>query len=145
MECWTDGALMDAGIRLRSVEEKTNVPMFNTNIPCQSAGRFSGNLVVSMKPIKALDIAKEVEITSKFPHAHGAPVCVGCPASIGIKDVMNPDFGDAVAVMDDELPVFHACGVTPQMALLESRIDFAITHSPGYMLVTDLPVDEPPL
>ena len=102
-------------------------------------------MVVSMKPIKAVDIAKEVEITSQFPHAHGAPVCVGCPASIGIQDITKPDFGDAVEVRADELPVFHACGVTPQNVLLESKVEFAITHSPGCMFVTDLPSDKPPL
>ena len=140
-----DGALLDAGIRLRAAEEKKNVPMFKTNIPCTRAGNLSGNLVVSMKPIKALDITKEIEITSKFPHAHGAPICVGCPASIGISDVMKPDFGDAVDIKDDELPVFHACGVTAQNIILASQPEFAITHSPGYMLVTDLPAEKPPM
>jgi len=140
-----DAALMKAGIHLRSVHEQKNVPMYNTNIPCESVGTLKGNLVVSMKPIKALDIATEVEITSQFPHAHGSPVCIGCPHSIGIIDIYNPDFGDAVDVLDDELPVFHACGVTPQNVLLESQeVEFAITHSPGFMFVTDLPSDAPP-
>jgi uncharacterized protein YcsI (UPF0317 family) len=141
----TDAALIRAGIRLRTVEEKKNVPMYNTNIECHPAGKLKGNMVVSMKPIKALDIAKEVEVTSRFPHAHGAPVCVGCPASIGIEDVSKPDYGDAVDIKDDELPVFHACGVTPQNVLMASEVEFAITHSPGYMFVTDLSADEPPL
>ena len=105
-------------------------------------GKLSGNMVVSMKPIKAVDIAKHVDITSKFPHAHGGPVCVGCPQAIGVSDVMKPDYGDAVAVELDEVPVFHACGVTPQNILMASKVEFAITHSPGHMFITDLPCDQ---
>lgn len=134
----TEAALLNAGIRLRSVEQHKNVPMYKTNIPCAPAGQFAGNMVVSMKPIKALDVVQEIAITSKFPHAHGAPVSVGAPAAIGIEDVMNPDFGDAVDILDDEVPVFHACGVTAMNAILASQPEFAITHSPGCMMVTDL-------
>jgi uncharacterized protein YcsI (UPF0317 family) len=140
----TDAALLNANIPLRTVEQHKNVPMYNTNIQCIPAGKYSGNMVVSMKPIKSTDVAKEVMITSKFPHAHGIPVCVGNPSSIGIVDVGKPDYGDVVEILEGELPVFHACGVTPQNVLLESRVDFAITHSPGYMFVTDLKADEPP-
>lgn len=129
---------MNAGIRLRSIDEKKNVPMYNTNIPCKPSGSFSGNMVVSMKPIKAVDVAKEVLITSQFPQAHGAPICVGCPKSIGISDLSNPDYGDAVDIYPDEVPVFHACGVTPQHVLMQSNVEFAITHSPGHMFVSDL-------
>lgn len=136
-----DGALLDAGIRLRSVEQKKNVPMYKTNLKCQPAGSLRGNMVVSMKPIKALNIAKEVEITSKYPHAHGGPVCVGCPDAIGVTDIHNPDFGDAVDILPDEVPVFHACGVTPQSVLMDSKVSFAITHSAGHMFITDLPSD----
>jgi len=125
-----EGALLDAGISLRSIEQKTNVPMFKTNIPCRPAGALSGNMVVSMKPIKAVDVALEVQITSQFPQAHGGPVCVGCPNAIGIDDIMKPDWGDSVTIQPDEVPVFHACGVTPQNVLMESKIEFAITHSP---------------
>jgi uncharacterized protein YcsI (UPF0317 family) len=134
-----DGALMEAGIPLRSAEQNKNVPMYKTNIPCRSAGNLRGNVVVSMKPIKATDIAKEVEITSKYPQAHGGPLCVGCPDAIGINDVSNPEWGDSVDILPDELPVFHACGITPQAVLMESGVEFAITHSPGHMFVTDLP------
>jgi uncharacterized protein YcsI (UPF0317 family) len=116
-----DNALLKSGIKLRSIEQKKNVPMYNTNIKCQSAGSFSGNMVVSMKPIKGLDVAKEVEITCKFPKAHGGPICIGCPQSIGIYDLAKPDYGDAVEVYPDEVPVFHACGVTPQNVLVESK------------------------
>ena len=129
---------MNAGITLRSIEQNKNVPMYNTNIKCISAGKLSGNMVVSMKPIKAMDVAKEVSITTKFPKAHGGPICVGCPESIGISDLTKPDYGDPVDVYPDEVPVFHACGVTPQQVLIQSNVEFAITHSPGYMFVTDL-------
>ena len=137
-----DGALLEAGIPLRSVEQKKNIPMYKTNIPCRPAGKLHGNLVVSMKPIKSTDIAKEVEITNKFPHAHGGPICIGCPETIGItSDLSEPDWGDSVDMREDELPVFHACGVTPQQILIESNVPFAITHSPGHMFVTDLTSD----
>jgi len=139
-----DGELMGAGIPLRSAEQGKNVPMYRTNIECRSAGCLKGNMVVSMKPINALDVAKEVEITSKYPHAHGGPVCVGCPESIGIQDLDNPDWGDRVDMLPSEIPVFHACGVTPQSVLMDSRVPFAITHSAGYMFVTDLSSDEVP-
>ena len=139
-----DGALMAAGIPLRSAEQGKNVPMYRTNLECRSAGCLQGNMVVSMKPISALDVAKEVEITAKYPHAHGGPVCVGCPESIGIQDLDNPDWGDAIDMQHGEIPVFHACGVTPQSVLMNSKVSFAITHSAGYMFVTDLPSDEVP-
>ena len=136
-----DGALLEAGIPLRSVEQNKNIPMYKTNIPCRPTGSLKGNVVVSMKPIKCTQIAKEVEITSKYPHAHGGPICVGCPQSIGIKDVNNPDWGDSVEILPDELPVFHMCGITPQNVLMESGVSFAITHCPGHMFITDLPSD----
>ena len=136
-----DGALLDAGIPLRSVEQNKNIPMYKTNIPCRPAGGLSGNVVVSMKPIKSTQIAKEVEITNKYPHAHGGPICVGNPQSIGIKDINKPDWGDGVEILPDELPVFHTCGITPQAVLMESGVSFAITHSPGHMFITDLPSD----
>eukprot|EP00815_Leptocylindrus_aporus_P001999 CAMPEP_0116067504 /NCGR_PEP_ID=MMETSP0322-20121206/11068_1 /TAXON_ID=163516 /ORGANISM="Leptocylindrus danicus var. apora, Strain B651" /LENGTH=102 /DNA_ID=CAMNT_0003554363 /DNA_START=2000 /DNA_END=2308 /DNA_ORIENTATION=+ len=99
-------------------------------------------MVVSMKPIKGVDVAKEVLLTNEYPHAHGAPICVGCPQSIGIQDLNNPDWGDAVEIKKDEIPVFHACGVTPQNVLIESKVKFAITHAPGHMFVTDRLSDE---
>jgi uncharacterized protein YcsI (UPF0317 family) len=139
-----DGELMNAGIPLRSAEQGKNVPMYRSNIPCRSAGSLKGNMVVSMKPISALDVAKEVEITNKYPHAHGGPVCVGCPEAIGIQNLNDPDWGDAVEMQPGEVPVFHACGVTPQSVLMDSKVPFAITHSAGYMFVTDLPSHEVP-
>lgn len=136
-----DGAFLNAGIPLRSAEQGKNVPMFNTNLRCRSAGNLKGNVVVSMKPIPALQVAKEVEITSKYTHAHGGPICIGRPDVIGIEDINKPDYGDPVVMQPDEVPVFHACGVTPQAVLKESKIPFAITHSAGFMFITDLPAD----
>jgi uncharacterized protein YcsI (UPF0317 family) len=131
--------LMDAGIPLRHVEQGRNVAMYRTNIDSQRAGPFGGKLVVSMRPMKARDAIRAVQITSRFPAIHGAPVHLGDPALIGIADLSRPDYGDAVAIADDELPVFWACGVTPQEAIREARLPFVITHRPGYMLVTDIP------
>lgn len=131
-------ALMDAGLPLRHVEHGKNVAMYRSNIATQPAGLFSGPMVVSMRPMKAADAIRAVQITSRFPNVHGAPVHVGDPALIGIADLQAPDYGDAVAVMDDELPVFWACGVTPQAALVQARPEFCITHAPGAMLITDL-------
>lgn len=135
-----ENALMEDGIRLRHVDQGINVAMYKTNIACQPAGRLQGNMVVSMRPIKSRDVARAVEITAKFPHVHGAPVHVGHPAEIGIADLSAPDFGDPVEILDDELPVFWACGVTPQYIAQLSRIPFCITHAPGKMLVTDLKI-----
>lgn len=116
-----------------------NVPMYRTTRRCASAGRLSGPLVVSMRPIPADRVADAVRITSRYPAVHGAPVHVGDPAGLGITDLSAPDFGDAVEVPQGHLPVFWACGVTPQAAIMESRPPLAITHAPGHMLITDLP------
>jgi len=131
-------ALMDEGIRLRHVEQGRNVAMFRTNIATTPAGRFHGPLVVTMRPLKAADAIRAVQITSRYPAVHGAPVHLGNPALIGIADLAKPDYGDAVDVMSDEIPVYWACGVTPQAALVQARLPLAITHAPGAMLVTDL-------
>lgn len=136
-----DGELTRAGIPLRSAEQGRNVPMYLTSRICRPAGHFSGSLVVSMKPIPALSISKHVEITSKYQHAHGGPICIGRPDVLGIPDIHQPDWGEAVEFQPDDVAVFHACGVTPQAVLQESKIPFAITHSPGHMFVTDLPSD----
>lgn len=133
-----ESALMAGGIPLRHVQQQRNVAMYKTNIPCQAAGRFHGNMVVSMRPIKCSDVARAVEISGRFPQVHGAPVHIGQPQQIGIADIARPEFGDAVAIMDDELPVFWACGVTPQYVAELSRIPFCITHAPGKMFITDL-------
>ncbi|GAB3278149.1 putative hydro-lyase [Parahaliea aestuarii] len=131
-------ALLADGLDVRNVSMGVNVPMYRTNIPCQPAGAFAGDMVVSMRPFKAADAIRAVQICTRFPSVHGAPVHLGDPALIGIGDLSQPDYGDAVTVAEDELPVFWACGVTPQVALEKARPPFAITHSPGCMLVTDL-------
>lgn len=138
-----DGALLDAGIPLRSAEQGRNVPMYRTTLKCRPAGSLHGYMVVSMKPIPALKISKEVQITSKFPHAHGGPVCIGRPDCLGISanNLHWPNWGEAVEMRPDEVPVFHACGVTPQSILMESKVPFAITHAAGHMFVTDMPSD----
>jgi uncharacterized protein YcsI (UPF0317 family) len=130
-------ALIDEGVRLRHVDEGRNVAMFRTDVATQPAGPFGGPLVVTMRPLPAAAAIRAVQITSRFPAVHGAPVHLGDPSLIGIADLSRPDYGDAVAVLDDELPVFWACGVTPQAALENARLPLAITHAPGCMLVTD--------
>jgi uncharacterized protein YcsI (UPF0317 family) len=131
-------ALIEDGIEVRHIARGCNVPMYRTNIPCVSAGVFSGPLVVSMRPLKPADAIRAVQITTRFPSVHGAPVHLGFPASIGIADINKPDYGDAVPIAEDEMPVFWACGVTPQAVIAQVRPDFCITHAPGCMLITDL-------
>lgn len=131
-------AMRAEGIRLRHVEQDKNVAMFRTNIATQTAGPFGGPLVVSMRPLPAADAIRAVQITARFPAVHGAPVHIGDPSLIGIADLGRPDYGDAVEVLPHELPVFWACGVTPQAALQQARPSLCITHAPGSMLVTDL-------
>jgi uncharacterized protein YcsI (UPF0317 family) len=112
--------------------------MFRTNIACSAAGPFAGPMVVTMRPFKPADAIRAVQITSRFPSVHGAPVHIGLPGSIGIADLAKPDYGDPVPVEADEIPVFWACGVTPQSVIAAAKVPFAITHAPGLMLVTDL-------
>lgn len=131
-------ALIEDGIEIRHISCDCKVPMFRTNIETLPAGPFHGPMVVSMRPLKPADAIRAVQITSRFPAVHGAPVHIGKPELIGIEDVTKPDFGDAIPVGDDELPVFWACGVTPQSVVMTVRPEFCITHSPGSMLVTDL-------
>jgi uncharacterized protein YcsI (UPF0317 family) len=131
-------ALIDDGIEIRHIATGSNVPMYRTNIPCAPAGVFSGPLVVSMRPMKPADAIRAVQITSRFPSVHGAPVHLGFPASIGIADIARPDYGDPVPIGPEEMPVFWACGVTPQAVVAQVRPEFCITHAPGSMLITDL-------
>jgi uncharacterized protein YcsI (UPF0317 family) len=136
-----ESALMKGGIPLRHVQQARNVAMYRTSIPCWPAGRFQGNLVVSMRPVRSSQVAQAVEISARFPQVHGAPVHIGHPEAIGIADLSRPDFGDSVEIKEDEVPVFWACGVTPQYVAELSKLPFCITHSPGKMFVTDLPND----
>jgi len=130
-------ALLEAGIELRHMTCDCTVPMYRTSIETIAAGPFHGPVVVSMRPMKPADAIRAVQVTTRFPAVHGAPVHIGKPESIGIKDLGRPDWGDSVPVRDDELPVFWACGVTPQSVIMAARPEFCITHYPGAMLVTD--------
>ena len=130
-------ALVAAGIPLKHLAAGKNVAMYRTNITCEPAGPFAGPLVVSMRPLTQSDAKRAIDITARFPSAHGAPMHIGDPARIGITDISTPDYGDAVEIAAHEVPVFWACGVTPQAALTNARTPFAITHAPGCMLVTD--------
>jgi uncharacterized protein YcsI (UPF0317 family) len=129
--------LLDAGVPVRHIELGRNVPMFRTTQPCVAAGRFSGPLVVSMRPIPAALVNTAIAVTARYPRMHGAPVQVGDPAALGIRDLAHPDYGDPVPIAPGEVPVFWACGVTPQAVALASRVPFMITHAPGHMFVTD--------
>jgi uncharacterized protein YcsI (UPF0317 family) len=131
-------ALLDAGLPVRHIEQGRNVPMYRTTIATVPAGPFSGPLVVTMRPMLAAAVIRAIQVTSRFPDVHGAPVHIGDPSLIGIADLARPDYGDAVDVGPGELPVFWACGVTPQAAITQARPEFCITHAPGAMLITDL-------
>jgi uncharacterized protein YcsI (UPF0317 family) len=131
-------ALLADGLELRNVSEGLNVPMYRTSIACRPAGPFAADMVVSMRPFLAADAIRAIQICTRFPAVHGAPVHLGDPSLIGIDDLAAPDFGDPVPLRPGELPLFWACGVTPQVALEQARPPLAITHAPGHMLVTDL-------
>jgi uncharacterized protein YcsI (UPF0317 family) len=131
-------ALVEEGIELRHMTCGSNVPMYRTNIRCMPAGRFAGPRGVSMRALAPADAIRAIQITSRFPSVHGAPVHIGLPEAIGIEDLATPDYGDSVPMRKGELPVFWACGVTPQAVIAEARPEFCITHAPGSMLITDL-------
>ena len=130
-------ALMDAGLPVRHIELGRNVPMYRSNIETNPSGPFGGKMVVSMRPFPTEQVKRVVEITSSFPRVHGGPVHVGNPNEIGIENIFAPDFGDAPEIRNGEVPVFWACGVTPQVAIEQARPKICITHKPGHMLITD--------
>ena len=132
-----ESELIEAGIEMRHNTQGRNVSMYLTNLACEPAGSMSGNTVVSMRPIPYDQVVKAVQISGAIPKVHGAPVHIGDPSVIGIKDIAKPDFGDPVDINPGEVPVFWACGVTPQSIVMNSKPPFAITHAPGYMLITD--------
>ncbi len=135
-------ALLKAGIPVRHIEEDRNVPMYVTNIECRPAGFFHGPTVVSMRPMRPDLAIRAVQITSRFPGVHGAPLHIGDPAAIGISDIHRPNFGDPVTIRPGEVPVFWACGVTPQAVAMAVRPELMITHSPGYMFIGDIRDEE---
>jgi uncharacterized protein YcsI (UPF0317 family) len=132
-------ALIEAGVGVRSIECDTIISMFTTNVPCRPAGRFHGPHVVTMRPIPEAQVKQVSELSGRYPHAHGTPIHVGSPETIGIADLARPDYGDPVAIHEGEVPVFWACGVTTQAVALAARPEFMITHEPGMMFLTDLP------
>ena len=133
-----ESALIENDIPIRHMEENCNVPMYKTNIPCVKAGKFEGPMVVSMRPVQEKDVVRSVQVTSRFPSVHGAPVHIGDPASIGIQNIDQPDFGDRVSIKAGEVPVFWACGVTPQAVAMQVKPEIMITHAPGHMFITDM-------
>ncbi|MDR1906017.1 MAG: putative hydro-lyase [Clostridiales bacterium] len=133
-----ESALLEAGITVRHIEEGKNVPMYTTDIDCVPAGVFSGKMVVSMRPLPRDQIVKAVTVTASMPRVHGAPIHIGNPSAIGVKDINKPEFGDGVTIKEGETPVFWCCGVTPQSVMMNSKPDFVITHAPGHMFITDI-------
>jgi uncharacterized protein YcsI (UPF0317 family) len=132
-----ENVLLEAGLPVRHLETGTTVPMFRTNVACKPAGVFRGPMVVSMRPMTMPQALRAVQVCSRFPRAHGAPVHIGDPSAIGIGAVDKPDFGDPAPFRTGEVPVFWACGVTPQAVAMEARPPLLITHKPGHMFVTD--------
>ncbi|MGM9954916.1 MAG: putative hydro-lyase [Peribacillus sp.] len=131
-------ALLNNDISIRHIEEDCNVPMYKTNIPCIEAGIFHGEMVVSMRPIPQKDVVRAAQVTSRFPAVHGGPIHIGNPGAIGIASIDQPDFGDVVTIHEGEVPVFWACGVTPQSIAMETKPAIMITHAPGHMFITDI-------
>lgn len=130
-------ALLADGLDVRHISQGRNVPMYRTDIATRPAGRLEGPLVVSMRPFRAADAIRAIQITSRFPSVHGAPIHLGDPSLIGIRDLDQPDYGETVEIRPGEIPVFWACGVTPQSIIRHVRPEFSITHAPGHMLITD--------
>jgi len=135
-------ALLKAKIPIRHIEENKNVPMFITNISCKSAGVFRGPLVVTMRPVPPNRVIRAIQITERYASVHGAPIHIGNPLRIGIKKLNKPDFGDPVTIKKGEIPVFWACGVTPQAVVMRAKPELCITHTPGHMFISDLLNDE---
>ncbi|WP_196605185.1 putative hydro-lyase [Pectinatus haikarae] len=134
-----ESPMLDDGLEVRHITDNHNVPMYRTNIECVPAGVFHGPMVVSMRPMKPADAIRAVQITTRMPFVHGAPIHLGDPAAIGIKDINKPDFGERSEIQDGEIPVFWACGVTPQSIAMTVKPELMITHAPGYMFITDIP------
>jgi len=131
-------ALLRAKIPIRHIEENKNVPMYITRIPCHSSGVFRGPMVVTLRPIPPDKVTQAVQITGRYASVHGAPVHIGDPSKIGIRNLRRPDFGDSVTIKKGEIPVFWACGVTPQAVVMRAKPELCITHTPGHMFISDL-------
>lgn len=135
-------ALVKGGVPVRNYSQKKDPAVYITSITCRPAGIFSGPMVVSMRPVPSSLVSRAVQITSRFPQAHGAPVHIGDGKSIGIKDIAKTDFGEPVEIKEGEVPVFWGCGITPQTVALQSKIPFVITHKPCHMFVSDIKLEE---
>lgn len=133
-----ENAMLNSELPVRHIAEGKNVPMYKTNIQCVSTSVFSSSLIVSMRPLPASKIVRAVEVTSRYYKAHGSPIHIGSPEAIGIEALEKPDYGDAVTIKNDEVAVFWACGVTTQAAILQAKPEFAMTHAPGHMFVSNL-------
>lgn len=134
-----EAPMIEAGLEVRHITDHHNVPMYKTNIECVPAGVFHGPMVVSMRPMKPADAIRAVQITTRMPFVHGAPIHIGDPEAIGIHDIDKPVFGEPSEIRPGEVPVFWACGVTPQAVAMAVRPEFMITHAPGHMFITDIP------
>ncbi|MDP8950239.1 MAG: putative hydro-lyase [Actinomycetota bacterium] len=134
-----EAALLDAGLRLAHLDQGRNVPMYVTDRECVPSGPFSGPMVVSMRPYRPDEVPLAVAVSGRYPTMHGVPVHVGDPEGLGVRDLGEPEFGDSISIREDEVPVFWACGVTPQVVAMETKPPLMITHSPGHMFVTDRP------
>ena len=130
-------ALLAAGLRIAHADQGRNVPMYVTGKECVPSGSFVGPMVVSMRPYRAEELPLVVSASGRYPAMHGAPVHVGDPDSLGVRDLDVPEFGEAVEIEEDQLPVFWACGVTPQAVAMQAKLPLVITHSPGHMFITD--------
>lgn len=134
-----EAPMIEAGLEVRHITDHHNVPMYKTNIECVPVGVFHGPMVVSMRPMKPADAIRAVQITTRMPFVHGAPIHIGDPEAIGIHDIDKPDFGEPSEIRPGEVPVFWACGVTPQAVAMAVKPEFMITHAPGHMFITDIP------
>ena len=130
-------ALLDAGLYLAHLDQGRNVPMYVTGRECVPSGPFSGPMVVSMRPYRADEIPLAVAVSGRYPTMHGAPLHVGDPGALGIRDLNEPEFGDSIEIAEDQIPVFWGCGVTPQAVAMKAAPSLMITHSPGHMFITD--------
>lgn len=130
-------ALLGAGLYLAHLDQGKNVPMYITGRDCVPSGPFAGPMVVSMRPYRADEVPLAVAISSRYPTMHGAPVHVGAPEALGIRDLREPEFGDPIEIAEDQIPLFWGCGVTPQAVAMKARPPLMITHSPGHMFITD--------
>lgn len=133
-----EDALIRAGIPVWHIENNKTVPMYRSSIQTCPAGPFNGEMVVTMRAIDAHRVDEAVEISKRYPMAHGRPVHIGDPAAIGLNDLSRPQWGDSPAPLGDKVPVFWACGVTPQNAIMRAKLPVSITHTPGHMLITDV-------